>query len=114
MQLNEYQEKAKETAEYHENTESVFEDISYTVLGLTNEAGEVAGVLKKFLRGDYTDNNESDWYKDVSKELGDVLWYLAMCASEFGYGLDEIAQMNLDKLSDRKNRGVIKGNGDNR
>ena len=114
MQLNEYQDKAKETAEYHENTESKLEDMSYTVLGLVNEAGETAGVLKKFLRGDYTEDNESDWYKDLAKELGDTLWYLAVVADEFSFTLDEIAQMNLDKLADRKERGVIKGSGDDR
>lgn len=113
MTLNEYQEKAKETAQYG------LEGQEYTLLGLLNEAGECAGVVKKYIRGDYDNpNDDGIAYKvmkeKLGKELGDVFWYLAMCASEFNYTLEEIAQMNLDKLSDRQERGVIKGNGDER
>lgn len=113
MTLNEYQENAAKTANYG------FEGQEYTLLGLVNEAGECAGVIKKYIRGDY-DNPENDGIayevarEKLSKELGDVLWYLAMCAKEFKFTLDEIAQMNLDKLSDRQERNVIKGNGDER
>lgn len=113
MTLNEYQEKAKGTASYG------LDGQEYTVLGLVNEAGEVAGVVKKYIRGDYDNpDDEGQAYeimrKKLSKELGDVFWYLSTCAHEFGYTLEEIAQMNLNKLSDRKERGVIKGNGDER
>jgi NTP pyrophosphatase (non-canonical NTP hydrolase) len=52
--------------------------------------------------------------KEVAKELGDVLWYIANLAEDLGYDLAEIADMNLEKLADRANRNVIKGSGDNR
>lgn len=113
MTLDEYQEKAKETAQYG------LEGQDYVLWGLVNEAGEVAGVIKKYIRGDYDNpDDEGQAYKTmrekISKELGDVMWYLSACAHEFNFTLDEIAQMNLDKLADRKERGVIKGNGDER
>lgn len=113
MTLNEYQEKANGTADYG------LDGQEYTVLGLVNEAGEVAGVVKKYIRGDYDNpDDEGQAYKTMreklAKELGDVFWYLATCASEFGYTLEEIAQMNLDKLADRQERNMIKGDGDER
>ena len=52
--------------------------------------------------------------KDMSKELGDVLWYVATMADHFGLSLKDIAQQNVDKLQDRKARGKIQGSGDNR
>jgi NTP pyrophosphatase (non-canonical NTP hydrolase) len=82
-----------------------------TVLGLNEEAGEVAGKAKKYLRGDY---DLVEYSKIVKKELGDVLYYLAVCAHEHGFTLQDIADDNYNKLRDRANRGVIAGNGDNR
>lgn len=83
--------------------------LMYPILGLTNEAGEVAGKMKKTLRGD----RELDKLA-VAQELGDVLWYLGATARDLGYSLGEIAAMNGAKLLDRKDRGVLKGDGDNR
>ena len=50
----------------------------------------------------------------IKKELGDVLWYVAMVARELDLSLEDVAQANLDKLASRKERGVLSGNGDNR
>jgi NTP pyrophosphatase (non-canonical NTP hydrolase) len=50
----------------------------------------------------------------MSKELGDVLWYVAQLATELDLDLDEIAQENLDKLRSRQRRGVLSGSGDER
>jgi NTP pyrophosphatase (non-canonical NTP hydrolase) len=52
--------------------------------------------------------------KEFAKELGDALWYIAASARELGFDLSEIAVQNIAKLSDRRNRGVIKSAGDNR
>jgi len=46
--------------------------------------------------------------------LGDVLWYLAQVCTEINLSLDEVAEANIAKLLDRLERGVIKGDGDNR
>ncbi len=50
----------------------------------------------------------------ISKELGDVLWYVAQLASELDLDLEEIAQENLEKLFSRQRRGVLAGSGDER
>lgn len=106
MTLNEYQQEALKTA-----TSTIKGNLNYMVLGLTNEAGEVAGKLKKFLRGDYDIEKTRDMLID---ETGDCLWYLSGIASSLGITLDELAQRNLDKLSSRQSRGVIQGDGDKR
>lgn len=82
-------------------------------LGLTEEAGEVAGKIKKMLRND--DGVVTPVFVDnVKKELGDVLWYLTKLGHHFGMSLEDIAQTNIDKLSARMEKGTIKGEGDHR
>lgn len=81
------------------------------VMGLLEEAGEVAGVFKRMLRGDYDPDQAAT---KLHKELGDILWYIGGIAYDNGWKLSEIAQANLDKLESRKLRGVIMGSGDMR
>ena len=109
MDLNHHQTTALETAIYHNQGQN----FTYPVLGLLGEAGEVADKLKKVIRDG--DGLLTDPVRDaVAKELGDVLWYLAVLSYELDYDLNTIAQNNLDKLASRKARGVISGSGDNR
>jgi len=85
----------------------------YPTLGLVNEAGELAGKVKKIFRDKAGVISEAD--RDALKyELGDVLWYLAQIATELNLSLDEIAQANLDKLASRLERNQIRGEGDYR
>lgn len=110
MTFEEYQKKAKKTAIYP--VVGGYKWV-YPALGLANEAGEVSGKLKKVLRdnsGQLTDEAKLE----IKKELGDVLWYVAQVSTELGLDLDEVASDNITKLADRKQRGVIKGKGDNR
>jgi len=112
MTLNDYQEKAMTT-----RTEETYGDaaIIYPTLGLTGEAGEVADKVKKVLRGDYSNREFSPERKhDIALELGDVMWYVAALSHDLGYTLDEIAQMNIQKLHLRQIHGKIHGNGDER
>lgn len=51
------------------------DNIEYLVIGLIDEVGEVCGAIKKFIRGDY---GEDELRKRVSSEIGDVMWYVAM------------------------------------
>ena len=106
--LNEYQQRALETAIYPQDKK-----IIYPILGLTGEAGEVADKVKKVLR----DNNQvfdDERRKAIALELSDVMWYCATLANDLGYTLQEIAEMNYEKLSSRQKRGKINGNGDYR
>ena len=82
-------------------------------MGLANEAGEVAGKVKKIFRD--RDGKISDDDRDaLKKELGDVLWYLTQICTELGLTLEEVAAHNVEKLAARLERGTIKGDGDDR
>ena len=83
--------------------------IVYPALGIAGEGGEIAEKVKKWLRGD----RELD-KTEVAKELGDVCWYIASMADDLGFTLEQVIQMNVEKLTSRKERGVQKGDGDNR
>ena len=108
MSLDGYQDKAQEHAAY--KASPAHDGVSlYPFLALNEEAGEVTGKVAKAMRkGGPIDAGA------VAMELGDVLWQVAACAGELGYTLSEIATMNLAKLGDRADRGVIVGEGDAR
>jgi NTP pyrophosphatase (non-canonical NTP hydrolase) len=109
MNFNDYQDKAKATAKYP----VIGQGVIYPTLGLANEAGEVAGKIKKIFRDKAGVISEPD-RQALQAELGDVLWYLAQVATELNLSLDEIAGHNIEKLLDRLERGKIQGDGDNR
>lgn len=107
LSADHYQFEALKTAVFPDKYK-----IIYPTLGLCDEAGEVLGKIKKHLRGDYELTPERKI--EIAKEVGDVMWYTAALARDLGFRLSQIQDMNLKKLSDRNNRGVIKGDGDNR
>lgn len=108
--MNDYQDRAAETAIYPGKGTTL--GLLYVALGL-GEAGEVQGKVKKVLRDDGGVLTEAVRIK-VAQELGDVLWYASQVSQEIEIPLEVIAQMNLDKLADRQERGVLTGSGDNR
>lgn len=108
MTLNEYQQKALETAVYPKEYKVI-----YPALGMTGEAGEVADKVKKIIR----DNNAEltdEKRKELAMEVGDVLWYCATMSYDLGFTLQEIGEMNYEKLHSRQLRGKLGGSGDNR
>lgn len=113
--LNEYQEQAGGTAIYPSRGQKNTEAINYCLVGMGGEAGEVLNKWKKVLRGD---RDKSPFKVETrlgfGKELGGVLWYLSQAAAELGFSLEDIAQINLEELSLRKQRGTLQGDGDNR
>jgi NTP pyrophosphatase (non-canonical NTP hydrolase) len=108
MELNEYQELALSTAIYPIDSEIV-----YPALGLCGEAGEVAEKIKKVIRdgGSFTDPKN---VIEITKELGDVLWYLSAIAHDLGIDLNTVGRVNIEKLQRRKKAKTLNGNGDNR
>lgn len=109
MDFDEYQKKTRATAIYPDKDNNII----YPSLGLVGETGEVAEKIKKLIRDKNFEITE-EFRKDIKKELGDVLWYIAALASELGLSLQKIAELNIEKVYDRKNRGVLHGSGDNR
>lgn len=110
MNLNDYQKQALTTVL---TTDDKFKDLLHWVLGINGESGEIAEKVKKIIR-DKNGKVSAEDKKELTKEIGDVLWYLAVFADQLGADLDDIAQANLDKLQSRKKRGVLGGSGDNR
>jgi NTP pyrophosphatase (non-canonical NTP hydrolase) len=113
MTLNEYQQAALETAQYPDRGNNVI----YPSLGLAGEAGEAVDKVKKIWRNlGVTSGREylASQRLELAKEIGDVMWYVAALADEIGFDLESVAAMNMAKLKDRKERGVIKSEGDNR
>jgi NTP pyrophosphatase (non-canonical NTP hydrolase) len=86
--------------------------ISYVANGM-GEVGEIQGKVKKIIRDAGTVITD-ETRKEISKEIGDVLWYCAALCRELDLSLEEVAQKNIEKLLSRKERGVLVGNGDNR
>ena len=101
MTFNEYQTFTATTA--------LYTNMLYPVMGLAEEAGEVVEKYAKALRDD------KDFpVEDIKKELGDVLWMLARTADDIGLTLSEVAEFNVAKLTDRQQRNVLRGAGDDR
>jgi NTP pyrophosphatase (non-canonical NTP hydrolase) len=109
MNFNDYQHKSRKTAGYP----AIGHPVIYPTLGLVNEAGEVAGKIKKVFR-DKEGEISAETRAALKAELGDVLWYVAQVCTELGLSLDEVAEYNIAKLYDRLERGKIRGDGDDR
>ena len=111
--MNEYQQQAKKYDLFsfsgNYNTVAFVEKI----LGLVGEAGETADKVKKVLRDKEGRIVESDRL-EIAKELGDVLWYVALVADYLKIPLGDVAKINLEKLESRKQRDLLHGEGDNR
>lgn len=108
LTCNQYMRGTDQTAIYRGADSANQEALMYVALGLAGEAGEVADLVKK-------------WYRDgelnkelLYKEAGDVAWYLARICRHMGWDLGGVLEDNLRKLSDRQERGVLGGNGDER
>jgi NTP pyrophosphatase (non-canonical NTP hydrolase) len=125
MKLNELMHATRETAAYRAGTRSLLEcmhllsdasqlqlfDLVYLTTKLASEAGEVAGVMGKFFRGDTTYEVAKD---RLAKETQDVLWYVVRIFDDLDLDAEDEARKLMARLVDRKARGVIRGDGDDR
>lgn len=110
MTFDNYQKAALTTAlSTHDNVK----DLAHWVLGIVGESGEVAEKVKKIIRdnnAEFTDEAK----QELAKELGDILWYLAVFADYLGVSFEAVASANVEKLRSRQLRGALRGSGDNR
>lgn len=105
MTLNEFQKSAMRTA----SGLSDYNLVLSGVMGLNGEAGEAIDIVKKHLfQGHDLDEHH------LAMELGDCLWYIAVCAQGLGYSLDEIGLLNKEKLEKRYPKGFDVGKSTNR
>ena len=120
--FNDYQDNAKKTAIYLNKVKEKYPElppeiikilgISYASNGL-GEVGEIQGKIKKLIR-DAGGEISEEAKKEISKEIGDVLWYVMAICEEFDLRMEDVAQQNINKLFSRMERGVLGGSGDNR
>ena len=108
MNFEEYQKSALKTAGGFPEEERKFWTM-ITTLGLAGEAGEVADYIKKVFGHGHTLDAEK-----LKKELGDVLWYVSDICSKFGFSLDEVAKLNVEKLKARYPNGFSQAMSQNR
>lgn len=110
-----YQSAIVPTAQYP----GIGRNFVYPALALAEEAGEVAGKVKKLWRDQDKAAVEELVLSDeqrlaIVKELGDVLWYVARMSAEIGSSLEEVARENILKIEGRRERGTLRGSGDDR
>ena len=109
MDFKEYQKASRKTAVYPD----IGKNFIYPTLGLAGETGEVVEKIKKVIR-DKNGVVDEETRTELTKEMGDALWYLSQLATELGISFDDIALKNIEKLQSRLERGVLHGKGDNR
>lgn len=114
MEVRTYQAQAHTFADYlNKQKDEKFNQFIYPVMGLAEEAGEVAGKFAKAYR-DYNGEITKEKREEIAKELGDVCWFVAEICTNLNLDLESVMEWNIEKLTDRRNRNVIHGSGDNR
>jgi NTP pyrophosphatase (non-canonical NTP hydrolase) len=116
--FDDYQAFTRTTAIYPGNGEKTVEAISYCLFKLCGETGEIAEKVGKLMRGgggfQAIANIDDETRQELAKEIGDCAWYIARLADELGLKLSDVASLNVKKLTSRKERNVLHGEGDNR
>lgn len=113
MNISDYQQVALTTLKDGQDFGDITPKLMDQVLGLVGESGEVAEKLKKLIRdkqGVITPGDKAE----ITKELGDVLWYITTISHLLGSSLEEVAEANNQKLLSRQQRDALGGSGDNR
>lgn len=97
MTPNEYQKLAMRTAP---KGYSPHEYLMNAALGLAGESGEFADIVKKRTFQGHPFSGEH-----LKKELGDILWYVAMGCEALGTSIETVMELNIDKLKARYPEG---------
>lgn len=93
MKVNEYQRLAMTTLNPELNKKDV---LINSVMGLCGESGEAIDIVKKWMAQGHELDKEH-----LTRELGDIAWYLAEAATALEVPLEDIFQANIDKLKKR-------------
>ena len=119
MTGNEYQKLAMRTND-HQASERVLQkldDYSQEIddvggilnasLGLSGEVGELNDMIKKWIFHEKPIDK-----MHLKKEIGDVCWYIAMMCEAWGFNLEQIMQLNINKLKEQYPEGfdVVRAN----
>lgn len=123
MELGEYEKIINETDISNKS-------FQFYLDGMSEESGEISGVLKRVRRGDYGSlaqelieghdgvlkvlENFPDVKEDLLQEIGDREWYTNRALNRLGLTLGEVLQMNAIKVKRRIDNGTIRGKGDKR
>ena len=114
MDFNQYQKKAIVTDVFGGIKQPITSPAFLAqLLGLMGETGEIAEKFKKIYRDKNSEFSPEDAI-EMTKELGDVLWYVSVVCTYLGISLQDVADLNIKKLQSRMQRGALKGSGDNR
>jgi len=109
LTFSQYQKSAWSTAIYPNKGNNII----YPTLGLAGETGEICEKIKKIIRDDNGKVSQENKLL-LTKELGDVLWYISALSKELSLSLNNVAKTNIIKLKDRQKRNKLRGSGDNR
>jgi len=90
--FEEYQKAAARTI----NAQLTWHDVrQHALSGMVSELGEVHGIYQKGYQGHPISAEH------IKKEIGDLLWFISEFCTSQRWSLDEVAQMNIDKLLER-------------
>jgi NTP pyrophosphatase (non-canonical NTP hydrolase) len=113
MEINNYQKQAVQSAFFTSNEH--IGEIPYLTIGVAGETGELCEKIKKMFRDGTTDAEDAiERIHAIGKEIGDVMWYLAVLADTLGLQLSDVCQQNIDKCNTRNETGTQHGDGDDR
>lgn len=96
MKLNDYQQLAMRTAPKFYD---YFDGVENAALGLCGESGEIIDLIKKVKYQGHPFNSATK--KELIKEAGDQLWYIALLCESLGITLEDAATINIEKLRKR-------------
>ena len=108
--INDYQQLSSANRIYKE---SIRHAIVYPAFGLAGEVGEFHDKMKKIFR-DKSGQISPEDLEELKLELGDIAYYLAVCADVLGLKMSDVLKANLAKCADRRSRGRVGGEGDHR
>ena len=127
MELKDYQEVCKKTSKKDFNSKA--EEIMTWGLGISGEAGDVAGCIEnlEFSKKNFdiisfgnvnqskfsikkTFVHDKDVREGIRENLGDVLWYIGSICNFFDWSMQDILEENVAKLKQRFPEGFTKEN----